>query len=51
MPKGVPKTDGEKLKDKFDANYGKMKSNFRKGGAKKGRNKSQCDCSKCKAKK
>lgn len=51
MPKGIPKTEGEKLKDKFDKSYQKMKSGYRKGGSGKGKGKSKCACEKCKAKK
>lgn len=46
MPKGVPKTEGEKLKDKFDKSYNDMKTNYRRGKSKK---KSDCGCKKCKA--
>lgn len=35
MPKGIPKTDGEKLNDKFDAGYQKMRRGFKKGRAEK----------------
>jgi hypothetical protein len=31
MPKGVPKTQGEKLKDKFDTAYGDMKKSYKRG--------------------
>jgi hypothetical protein len=47
MPKGVPKTDGEKLKDKFDASYVNMKKGYSKG---KGRSKKGCKCESCKKK-
>ena len=31
MPKGVPKTQGEKLKDDFDGSYKQMKKEYRRG--------------------
>ena len=49
MPKGIPKTEGEKLKDKFDSAYGKMKGEFRKG--KSSKKKASCGCEQCKKKK
>ena len=44
MPKGVPKTEGEKLKDKFDKSYKKMKTSYKKGDSRKGKGKSKCAC-------
>lgn len=49
MPKGVPKTEGEKLKDKFEKNYGQMKKEFRRGKTKS--KSSKCACEKCASKK
>lgn len=49
MPKGVPKTQGEKLKDKFDAAYVDMKKSYKRG--KKTKGKDGCDCEGCKKKK
>lgn len=51
MPKGVPKTEGEKLKDKFDASYKQMKKEYRRGKTSKKSHKGDCGCDKCKAKK
>jgi len=49
MPKGIPKSEGDKLKDKFDKAYGKMKGEYRKGrNAKK--HGGDCGCDKCKKK-
>lgn len=47
MPKGVPKSQGEKLKDKFDESYGQMKKEFRKGR----KHKDKCGCDSCEKKK
>ena len=50
MPKGVPKTQGEKLKDKFDTAYGDMKKSYKRG--KKSKKKTEdCPCEECKKKK
>lgn len=51
MPKGTPKTQGEKLKDKFDKNYGQMKKEFRRGKTKSKSSKKCAPCEKCAAKK
>lgn len=50
MPKGVPKTEGEKLKDKFDSSYKQMKKEYRRGRKQKP-GKSDCGCEKCEGKK
>jgi hypothetical protein len=49
MPKGIPKTEGEKLKDKFDTAYGKMKGEFKKGRSSR-KSKGKCGCEQCKKK-
>ena len=51
MPKGTPKTQGEKLKGKFEKNYGTMKKEFRRGKNKK-KSSGKCEtCEKCSEKK
>jgi len=48
MPKGVPKTQGEKLKDDFDASYKQMKKEYRRGKTKRKEGKAACACKECK---
>ena len=31
MPKGIPKTEGQKIEEKFEAGYQKMRRGFKKG--------------------
>lgn len=47
MPKGVPKTEGEKLRDKFEHAYGKMKGEYRKGRSARKKKGGDCGCKKC----
>lgn len=35
MPKGVPKTEGEKINDKFEAGYKQMRTEYKKGRSSK----------------
>lgn len=51
MPKGVPKSQGEKLKDDFDTSYKQMKKEFRRGKTKRKEGKKSsceggCECEK-----
>ena len=47
MPKGIPKTEGEKIGDKFDKAYGKMRRDKKsERAAKKDSKKKECDCGK-----
>lgn len=54
MPKGVPKTEGEKINDKFESGYKQMRMEYKKGRAAKKSDKScktcgkkgACDCCK-----
>ena len=49
MPKGVPKTKGEKLKDEFDVSYKQMKKEYRRGKTQRKSRKTDCGCETCKA--
>ena len=48
MPKGVPKTEGQKIEDKFNDGYQKMRREYKKGRAAKKaeKQKGECDCGK-----
>lgn len=54
MPKGVPKTQGEKLKDDFEGSYKQMKKEFRRGKNERKSSKSKaedCACKECESSK
>ena len=47
MPKGIPKTEGEKIGDKFDKSYRKMRLEKKsERAAKKDSKEKECDCGK-----
>lgn len=48
MPKGKPKTEGEKIEDKFEEGYQKMRREYKKGRAAKKADKQKggCECGK-----
>lgn len=47
MPKGIPKTEGEKIGDKFDKAYSKMRREKKsERAAKSEAKKGECDCGK-----
>lgn len=46
MPKGVPKTEGEKINDKFEAGYKQMRMEYKKGRSAKKADKTKT-CKSC----
>jgi hypothetical protein len=48
MPKGIPKTEGEKIGEKFDKAYGKMRRKSKSERAAKcdSKEKGKCNCGK-----
>ena len=51
MPKGVPKTEGEKINDKFEAGYKEMRREYKRGRAEKKKDGVKTECKACQQRK